>query len=138
MTITSFELNWFNCGMCCADEVIHEKIVLYRRKKRIVLKKYNGWKEEVLSTNVIVDKTDIENFFKLLEQLDEKSKWESDYRVDVCDGSEWELKLRYNDNRIKKIQGTVKPPPNAKRLESSILLMLEKARCVETPILFGC
>ena len=41
--ITSFKLDWFDCGLCCVDDVVHECITISRNKKQLVFKQLNGY-----------------------------------------------------------------------------------------------
>lgn len=67
-----------------------------------------------------VDKDEIENFFIYLENKININNWDQDYSLDVCDGYHWTIKVRYSDRSIKKIEGTMEPPPGGEKLERQI------------------
>lgn len=135
--ITSFCIDWYNCGLCCGEDIVREKTTLYLRKKSIKVSKYNGFDEKVEERTYNVLKKDMDSFFEFINRLDSNNEWESDYMVQVCDGSRWEMRLRHCDNTIKLIEGAVEKPVNADKIEKMIINMLNKSMCFDEPILFG-
>lgn len=41
--ITSFKLNWYDCGLCCADDMVQEEIIIHRNDNLLVFKELNGY-----------------------------------------------------------------------------------------------
>ena len=134
--ITSFKLTWYDCGLCCADDVVQERIVVSRNKKAMVFKRLNGYGETVSTEEIQIDKPMVEEFFTFLDNSD--SSWATDYSVEVCDGSAWEVMLRYNSHKTRKIQGTIEYPPCGPEIEKFIISFIEQAQSMSAPIMFGC
>lgn len=40
--ITCFKLNWYNCGLCCGEDVVGEEITVYRNDNYMVFKEMFG------------------------------------------------------------------------------------------------
>lgn len=36
--VTCFKLNWYNCGLCCVEEIVQEEITVYRNENLLVYK----------------------------------------------------------------------------------------------------
>lgn len=136
--ITSFSIDWFNWSCCCAYDGVHEKTTIYLNKSLIKIDKYNGLNELIEEQNCLVPKEDIKEFFQLLESIDQQNKWKQDYSVEVCDGSAWEIRLRYSDRTIKFIKGTIEKPPLGNKIDKYIRDMLLLSHDFADPILFGC
>lgn len=137
MGITSFSIDWYNCGLCCGDSIVHEKTTLHHRKREISIKQYNGMNTMLTETRCKVPKEDIEGFFLMLEQMDAENSWQSDYRVMVCDGWSWTVRIRYSNGTVKRVEGTVDLPPNGNKITKKIRNMLGKTFCIVEPQLFG-
>ena len=58
--ITCFKLNWYDCGLACADDAVQEEITIYRNEHRLVFKELNGY--GVICSCVIIP-TDIDNMY---------------------------------------------------------------------------
>lgn len=41
--ITCFKLNWYDCGLCCAEDAVQEEITVYRNNSYMVFKELNGY-----------------------------------------------------------------------------------------------
>lgn len=136
--ITSFSIDWYNWSCCCADDEVHEKTTIYLNKTLIKINKFNGLEELLEEHNCLVSKDNIKNFFQLLESIDQQNKWKQDYCVEVCDGSAWEIRLRYSDRTIKLIKGTIEKPPLGNKIDKCIRDMLLLSHDFADPILFGC
>lgn len=51
--------------------------------------------------------------------------WDEDYSVPVCDGWSWEFKMRHSNNTVKKVIGTVEPPPRGEILKKLIYQLVD-------------
>lgn len=67
-----------------------------------------------------VDRNKMEEFFEQLVSTIKVQDWNRDCSVEVCDGWNWKCKIRHSDNTIKKVIGTVEPPPRGKQLRNKI------------------
>lgn len=116
--VTCFKLNWYNCGLCCVEEIVQEEITVYRNENLLVYKELNGY-GVICSCDIIhINKDSAKEFFEFLEK--NYNEWESDYKVDVCDGSEWIVRMWHSSQKIKKVCGTTAYPSNGKRIEKFI------------------
>lgn len=136
--ITSFSIDWHDCGLCCALDKVCEKTTIYLRKNLIKIEKFNGLNILLSKEEFFANRELINDFFDFINDMDANNNWKEDYSVMVCDGSQWEMKLRYNDKTVKHIKGTVVKPDKGRKIEKMIKGMLSDERCIETPILFGC
>ncbi len=122
--ITSLTIQQESWGLLAPDEDSSHELKINRRGT-VSHNIYAGSKEKparVYKYKVGIDK--IEEFFNFLENKIKIHSWTDDYSVDVCDGYHWTIIVRYSDNRIKKIEGTVEPPPEGKKLERLIKKMI--------------
>lgn len=134
--ITCFKLNWYDCGLCCVEDTVQEEIIVYRNDNLLVFRELNGY-GVICSCEIIHAKPDtIEKFFTFLEKIGDE--WQTDYKVEVCDGSEWKVRMWHSSHKIKKIRGTVEYPPHGKRIEKYIRSIIEDGRSLIEPQLFGC
>lgn len=134
--ITCFKLNWYDCGLCCVEDTVQEEIIVYRNDNLLVFRELNGY-GVICSCEIIHAKPDtIEKFFTFLEKIGDE--WQTDYKVEVCDGSEWKVRMWHSSHKIKKIRGTVEYPPHGKRIEKYIRSIIEDGRSLIDPQLFGC
>ena len=134
--ITCFKLNWYDCGLCCAEDTVQEEIIVYRNDNLLVFRELNGY-GVICSCEIIHAKPDtIKTFFAFLEKIDDE--WQTDYKVEVCDGSEWKVRMWHSSHKVKKICGTVAYPPHGKRIEKYIRSIIEDGRSLIDPQLFGC
>ena len=79
--ITCFKLNWYNCGLCCADFPVQEEVTIYRKDKYLVYKELNGY-GVICSCEIIhIENDKINEFFDFLEE--NIDKWKNDYKVAV-------------------------------------------------------
>ena len=136
--ITSFSVDWYDCGLCCAFDKTHERTTIYLRKKLIKVEKFNGLDELLSKEEYIVGGSDINEFFSFVNKTDSNNEWEKDYVVHVCDGSRWIMRLRYSDKTVKTVEGTVEKPDKGREIVKMIKNMLSKQMCIEDPVLFGC
>ena len=99
--ITCFKLNWYDCGLCCADDMVQEEITVYRNNNLMVFKELNGY-GVICSCEIIhIEPVEVEKLFDFLERI--YDKWENDYKVEVCDGSEWKVRMWHSSHKIKTV-----------------------------------
>lgn len=134
--ITSFRLHWYNCGCCCVDDILHEEISLYRNQRSLIFRQYDGQNCLISCDCISLDEKDIENFFIFLQET--VGKWETDYRIEVCDGSEWEILMWHSSHKVTKVCGTVEYPPEGKKIEQYIHSFIEHGNTFIAPRMFGC
>ena len=134
--ITTFKLHWYNCSECCADDVNHEIITIYRNKKKMSFLQYNGYDSLINSEQINLNKAEVENFFKFLEK--NATHWKSDYRVMVCDGSMWKVQMWHSSHKVTKVDGTIAYPPMGKKIEKYICTFIKNTESLVDPRLFGC
>ena len=134
--ITSFKLNWYDCGLCCAENMLQEEITIHRKDNRLVFKELNGY-GVICSCEIIhIEDDKVTKFFDFLERTCDE--WENDYKVEVCDGSEWKVRMWHSSHKVTTICGTVEYPPNGKKIEKYIRSFIVDARSLIEPKLFGC
>jgi hypothetical protein len=134
--ITCFKLNWYDCGLSCAEDAVQEEITIYRNHHRLVFKELNGY-GVICSCQIIqIDSSKVQKFFAFLEKT--YTEWESDYIVEVCDGSRWEVRMWHSSHKVKKVCGTVEYPPHGKKIERFIRSFIDAGNGAFEPILFGC
>ena len=134
--ITCFKLNWYDCGLCCADDAVQEELAIYRNNNYMVFKELNGY-GVIRSCEIIhIDKDRVKEFFDFLEKT--SAKWENDQKVPVCDGSAWEVRMWHSSHKVKKVCGTVEYLPNGKKIEEYIHSFIMDGKSLIEPILFGC
>ena len=134
--ITCFKLNWYDCGLSCVEDKVQEEITIYRNDSYLSYKELNGY-GVICSCKIIhIEKEKVNAFFAFLEKISDR--WEDNYKVEVCDGSEWQVRMWHSSHKIKKVCGTVKYPPHGKKIEKYIRSFIaESNECID-PILFGC
>ena len=119
-SITSIEIKNTSCGLCSADEIISETLRIYKTGK-IKHLQYNGLSNKhVKEYKYKVDASAMDAFFNILVTKIKIQTWNDDYTVEVCDGWAWECKIRHSDNTVKKVVGTVEPPPRGNHLKNQI------------------
>ena len=134
--ITCFKLNWYDCGLTCAENMFQEEVTIYRNDNIMVFKELNGY-GVVCSCEIIhIESARVQQFFDYLEK--HHDEWESDYKVMVCDGSQWEVRMWHSSHKIKKICGTIEYPPKGKQIEKYIYSFIADSRSAIVPKLFGC
>ena len=134
--ITCFKLNWDDCGLCCGEGVVEEEITIYRNDNYMIFKKLNS-SGVICSYEIIyIEKENISEFFVFLEKI--YDKLENDYRVEVCDGSSWIVRMWHSSHKVKKVCGTIEYPPYGKQIESYIRSFIILGKSVIVPKMFGC
>ena len=118
--ITSIEITNRASGPYYEDEIVVETVKIYRTGK-IKHLQYNGLAEKpVKEFDYKICSAEMNTFFDLLVSRIKIQDWNEDYSVPVCDGWWWEFKMRHSNNTVKKVIGTVEPPPRGKQLRSLI------------------
>ena len=134
--ITSFKLNWYDCGLCCADDAVQEELTIYRNNNYMVFKELNGY-GVIRSCEIIhIDQDRVSEFFDFLEKTSDK--WETDYKVPVCDGSAWKMRMWHSSHKVKTICGTVEYPPHGQEIEEFLRTFVAEEKSLIDPKLFGC
>ena len=134
--ITCFKLNWYDCGLSCAEDRVQEELTIYRNDNYMVIKELNGYGVICSCTIIHIEKEKVDAFFSFLEKI--SNEWENDYRVMVCDGSSWEIRMWNSSHKIQKVCGTVKYPPHGKKIEKYIRSFLTDSKEIIDPVMFGC
>ena len=75
---------------------------------------------------------------RIKDGFDLRNEFEKDYRVMVCDGSAWEMRLRHSDNTVSLIEGTVEFPTHGEEIEKYIRTAIDQAFILIDPMIFGC
>jgi hypothetical protein len=118
--ITSIEIKNISCGICSPGEISTETLIIYRKGK-IKHLQFNGLSEIPVNEYVYnVYKNKMDKFFDDICTKIKIQEWKDDYSVEVCDGYTWECKIRHSDNTIKRVVGTIDPPPNGRQLNNLI------------------
>ena len=134
--ITCFKLNWYDCGLCCAEDAVQEEITIYRNNSYMVFKELNGY-GVICSCEIIhIQREILNDFFGFLEKI--YDEWKNDYKVEVCDGSVWEVRMWHSSHKVKKVCGTVDYPPHGKKIEKYIHSFILDGKSVIAPKMFGC
>lgn len=118
--ITSIEITNRASGPYYEDEIVAETVKIYRTGK-IKHLQYNGLSEKPVNEfDYKIDSAAMNIFFNQLDSRIKIENWNEDYSLPVCDGWSWEFKMRYSDNTVKKVIGTVEPPPRGDLLKNLI------------------
>lgn len=134
--ITCFKLNWYDWGLCCAEDAVQEEITVYLNTCCLVIKELNGY-GVICSCEIIhIEKEKTEAFFNFLEKI--YDEWKSDYTVEVCDGSAWKVRMWHSSRKVKKVCGTVEYPPHGKKIEKYIRSFIVDGKSNSEPRIFGC
>ena len=136
--ITSFSIDWHHRGLCSSLDKVRERTTVYLRRNLIKSEKFNGSGELLGKEECFVCRESISKFFDFISKTDSNNEWKKDYTVAVCDGSRWEMRLRYSDRTVRLIVGTAKKPDKGIKIEEMIKDMLSDGTCIEMPVLFGC
>ena len=134
--ITSFKLNWHSWGLCCAEDAVQEELTIYRNKNLLVFKELNGYGVTCSCEIIHIEKDKAAEFFSFLEKVHDE--WESDYKVAVCDGSAWEVRMWHSSHKVKKVCGTIEYPPHGKEIEKYIHSFIWDGKSLCSPRIFGC
>ena len=76
--ITCFKLNWYDCGLSCAEDRVQEELTIYRNDNYMVIKELNGYGVICSCTIIHIEKEKVDAFFSFLEKI--SNKWENDYK----------------------------------------------------------
>ena len=140
--LTSLTLNWHYRGMASAESPVHEVIKVSRNPSAIQWSQYNGLKDRIQQRSYRLSSQEQKTIFQLFQDIfgpydGFDSRNLSDYYVDVCDGSEWEIVLRYSHNPVKHITGTVELPPYGNQITIELKKLLAAHGCDVSPAFFG-
>ena len=116
--ITSFEIRNTSWGERTLEDIIVQQLTLDRTGciKHSLFNSLSDLPVEEHEYNVDTSKMEI--FFDFISSIIQS--WETDYRVEVCDGWHWQVNIKYSDNTFKKVVGTVQSPPNGELLRQHI------------------
>lgn len=134
---TSISIDWFDCGLCPGDSIVHEQITVSRIDNAIIIKQFDGTDRLLVKTEVAVQEEMVNDFFLYIDNLCHANAWESDYSVEVCDGFYWEMLIRFGRSHRYKIKGTIDLPPYGDVITCKIEEMLENTYCLVMPRIFG-
>lgn len=134
--ITCFKLNWYDCGESCVDNGVQEEIIIYRNDNLLVFREMNGYGVICSCELIHLEDDAVNKFFDFLEKIEDE--WETDYKVEVCDGSEWKVRIWHSSHKVKKVCGTVEYPPNGVKIEKFIRSFITNSTSLISPKLFGC
>jgi hypothetical protein len=116
--ITSIEIINRSRGPYSVYEIIAEGLRIYGTGE-IKHLQFNGLSDEPINEyEYKVDEMDA--FFDKLINKIKIQEWIEDYSIEVCDGWTWECKIHQSDQSIKKVIGTVEPPPKGNQLKNLI------------------
>jgi hypothetical protein len=119
--ITSIKIINTSWGLIDIGEIAEQALTIYRTGK-IKHQIYNRASDKPVNEyEYKINKADMNSFFNYLTDNVNIQEWKEDYSIEVCDGWCWELKIRYSDNTIKKVIGTVEKPPKGDQIEEYIL-----------------
>lgn len=137
--ITSLQIDWYDNGVTCAEQIVRQAISVYRNKKQITYSGYDAIsKEPKEAFAVMIDAVQCEALFSLLEAAECAGEYEKNLIAEVCDGSAWNMRLRHSDRSTALIEGTVYYPPHGKEIEKYIRTAFEAAHILTEPMIFGC
>lgn len=137
--ITSLKIDWYDNGLTCADSIVHQSISVYRNRKQIAYKGFNGLNKDMQEYEVFPMQSELcEQLFILLEHAETNNEFKEDFRVVVCDGSAWEMRLRHSDNTTSLIEGTVEFPTHGEKIEHYIRTAIDQTFSLVNPMIFGC
>ena len=134
--ITCFKLNWYDCGLCCPEDMLQEEVTIYRNDSRLVFKELNGYGVICSCQIVHIEGRKVAEFFDLLEKI--YNEWEPDYKVEACDGSKWKARIWHSSHKIKTVCGTIESPPSREKIEKYIRSFIADANSPIEPKMFGC
>ena len=115
--ITSITIRNESWGLICGDQIAAHEVDIFRNGV-VKHELFNGLsKNPIMENRYKTNQSVMENFFDYLENDIGIETWDSDYSVEVCDGWHWIVSIRFSDHHVKKIVGTVEPPPRSKEIE---------------------
>lgn len=96
------------------------------RTGQIKHQQFNGLSDKPVNENKYnVDADEMDVFFDMLVNKIKIQDWIDNYSVEVCDGWAWKCKIRHSDHTVKKVIGTVEPPPKGNQLKDLIYKLVE-------------
>lgn len=123
--LTSIEFQNTICEPYITDEIIMQKLTISKTGEiRHCI--YNGRQEELIEDfKYKINVGKMAEFFDFLVSKIKVQEWSPDYSDLKNNSRSWKCKIRYSDNTIKKVIGTVDPPPNGKKLMNQILKLVD-------------
>lgn len=116
--ITSIEVSNASQGLCCGASIVQHVLKMHRTGE-IIHSLYTGMKDKPAERFTYeADPKSMESFFRLFTDI--QSEWKDDYDVYVLDGWRWECLIRHEGGTVRKVTGTVEPPPYGKLLSTMI------------------
>ena len=69
-----------------------------------------------------MDKYRLREFLNFLEPI--TTGWKDDYSLDICDGYEWVLTIKYSDYSKRIIKGNISPYPEGEEVERRLKVLV--------------
>ena len=121
--IISIEIKNTSWGLVCLEDVVKHQLIIHRTGIKHSL--YNGLLDEPIKEyEYEVDLNTLDRFFDQLTSKIKVQEWDLNYGVEVCDGWVWECKIKFSDDTIKNVIGTVHPPPGAEEMKDTIIRLV--------------
>ena len=125
-TITSCSVTWDDCGLGCADDI--RRVVTRIIQTEIQVRFYNGYGDLISRRIWPLSDQQKQEIFSLLDMC--SHEWVTDdYSVEVCDGSQWELKICTKGKCLRRIKGTVEPPPHGQVIRDMVTKIVGDDNC---------
>lgn len=125
-TVTSCSVTWDDCGLGCADGI--RRVVTRILQTEIQVRFYNGHGDLIRGGIWPVSDQQKTEFFSFLDMCNQK--WENDdYSVIVCDGYCWELKIYTKGRCLRRVKGTVEPPPQGQVIRDMVKKIVGDDNC---------
>jgi len=123
--ITSCSFTWENNGLTCAEDILSVKTRILPTEVQVRF--YNG--NGLIGGRIWpLPHQQKQELFDLLEWC--CHEWNhDDYSIDVCDGSHWQLKVCAKNKCLRKIEGTVEPPPQGQKIRNMIVTIVGDDNC---------
>ena len=135
--ITYFSLTWQNCGLHCGEDISSTIIIVTSSKKKITYGQLDARGNVISCQDGPLQTSNGRRFFTLLEEAFNQWAGQDDFSIPVCDGSCWNIKLRFSSGKTYRIKGTVAFPPLGKQIEEELLRLSSDAG-IRIYQLFGC
>ena len=125
-TITSCSVTWDDCGLGCADDI--RRVVTRIIQTEIQVRFYNGYGDLISRRIWPLSDQQKQEIFSLLDMC--SHEWVTDdYSGEVCDGSQWELKICTKGKCLRRIKGTVEPPPHGQVIRDMVTKIVGDDNC---------
>ena len=134
--ITSIVLRWYNHNEHCEEELSRTKTKILRKSKKLIYEEFSEL-AKIRRVEALLPHSEVELFFKFMEEIFQVLSSENSYRLSVCDGSAWKFCIYSSSVLLLECKGTVVYPPRGQEIESQMLMLFRNAK-IEQPRLFGC